>query len=212
MRSSTFHLCMGMSLPAHAPPGLGSRMNQLQPSASVDWARAMLPGTPESAGIVPLAAEAQPQQAPASQEAGHEPAGGVITAAGPQPEQPDEADAKLKAQGGSTPMASPAPSSSTMGAAGAPDEGAAAEPSAAAGGARAEQPPGKASPAGSSKQGKKKVVRTKDEFTKVRCRSWVGEGRPQAGFVVVRHRSSAGLGQAVHGSPGCTLRRDLVLA
>lgn len=141
-----------------------------------------------------------------------------MQAAGPKPEQPDseEADANLKAHGVSSPMASPAPSSSTMGAAGAPDEGAAAAaaaaPEAAAGGARAEQPPGKASPAGSSKQGKKKVVRNKDEFTKVRCRCWVGEGRPQAGVLVVCHRSSTGLGQVLHGSPGCTLPRDLVLA
>lgn len=129
----------------------------------------MLPGKPEGAGLAPHSADPQPQQLPASQQVGHE-AERVIRAAGPQPEQTGEAGVKLKPEAVGSPKPSPAPSTSTMGAAGAPEEGAAAVAAAtaaeAAGGGRAGQPPG---PAAGGKQGKKKVVRSKEEFNEVRA-------------------------------------------
>lgn len=131
----------------------------------------MLPGKPEGAGPAPHSADPQPQQPQASQQAGHE-AERLIKAAGPQPEQPGEAGVKLKPEAVGSPKPSPAPSTSTMGAAGAPEEGAAAAAAAtaaaAAGGGHAGQPPGKA-PAAGGKQGNKKVVRSKEEFNEVRA-------------------------------------------
>lgn len=136
-------------------------------------APAMLPVPHQGAGAALPAFHQQPQPLAAPQQAGHA-AEGEIQTTDEQGQQ--QAGAAAQGHGGCSPKAaSPSPSGSSLQAAEAPGGGrpAAARPSpgaaaAAAAGSHAE-PQGKPPAAGSSKQRKNKVVRSKEEFMEVRA-------------------------------------------